>query len=332
MAIPENKAHVESSTEIQEMDLEWSDLSLILAVCRTGSLSGAARLLAVNHSTIFRRINTIEERTGVRFFERLPNGYAMTDAGAAAKRCAEKMENEVLTLGREILGRDQRLQGKIRVTAPEGIATGLLPDPFSVFCDENPEISISLVATSTALDLTRREADIALRVTSKPPETMLGRRISDFRFCVYASPGYLEKHQARSLEEHNWVLTTAEIEWLVPLIWKNKIEANNRIVMNCSLTATAVEAALCDMGFILLPCFRGDTQPGLVRVTAPIEALSMELWVLTHPDLRYTARVRALMNFLFEALRKKRELLAGVPEAGISKIPSQFPLPFPSIE
>lgn len=307
----DDKALTDPLIKVPEMDLEWSDLSVVLAICRGGSLSGAARTLGVNHSTVFRRINLIEARSGVRFFERLPSGYVMTDAGSTTMRYAERIEKEVLALGREILGRDMRLQGKIRVTAPEGVATVLMPPLLSDFCTNNPDISIDLIVTSTSLDLARREADIALRVTDNPPETMLGRRICAFRFCIYASPRYLDKHRNRSLQEHDWIMTLAEIDWLVPIIWENKALANRSIVLACSMTTGATNAALQDMGVVLLPCFRGDSHPGLVRVTEPLEELTMELWVLTHPDLRYTARIKALFGYLYESLLKQRDLIEG---------------------
>lgn len=97
---------------------DWNDLAVILAVCRSGSLSGAARILGHNHSTVFRKINAIEEKTGVRFFERLPHGYVMTEAGQTAMRYAERIESEVHALGREVLGQDLQLRGNIRVTSP----------------------------------------------------------------------------------------------------------------------------------------------------------------------------------------------------------------------
>ena len=132
----------------EKMELEWNDLNVILAICRAGSLSGAARLLGHNHSTIFRKINAIEEKTHVRFFERLPDGYRMTEAGQTAMRYAERIENEVHALGREVLGQDMRLQGKIRVTAPEGISTQITPRLFAKFCRQNPGVTIEMIGAN----------------------------------------------------------------------------------------------------------------------------------------------------------------------------------------
>jgi DNA-binding transcriptional LysR family regulator len=293
------------------MELEWNDLMVILAICRTGTLSGAARTLGNNHSTVFRKINAIEEKTGVRFFERLPEGYAMTDAGMTAMRYAERIESEVHALGREVLGQDMRLQGKIRVTAPEGLAVQVLPTLFSEFCRQNPEVSIDIVGGSFALDLSRREADIAIRATSKPPDTSLGRKIGDFRFAIYSSPQYLKAHKDVPLQEQSWSFIQGSEEWLVPLIWKKKSQCEQCTIFSSSVAMAVKNAAAEGLGFTMMPCYLGDADDRLVRVTEPLEPLTLEFWILTHPDLRHTARVKALMTYLYDALKLNEDLYAG---------------------
>ena len=142
--------------------LEWNDLTVILAICRAGSLSGAARSLGHNHSTVYRKITAIEEKTGVRFFERLPNGYVMTEAGETALRYGEQVETEMHGLEREILGRDSRLKGRIRLTAPSFMSDHVLPSFIADFRQSHPDVSVDIVGTSTSMDLGRREADIAI--------------------------------------------------------------------------------------------------------------------------------------------------------------------------
>jgi len=292
-------------------EMEWNDLMVILAVCRAGSLSGAARALGQNHSTIFRKINTIEEKTGVRFFERLPEGYKMTDAGMTAMRYAERIESEVHALGREVLGQDTRLQGKIRVTAPEGMTVTILPKLVMEFCRQHPEVSIEIAGGSTAVDLTRREADIAIRATSKPPDTSLGRKVCDFRFAIYASQQYLKDHKKVALPEQHWCFIQGSDEWLVPLLWKKKEHTKQRTVFESSLAMAVLNAAAEGMGVTMMPCYLGDADDRLVRVTAVLEPLTLELWILTHPDLRHTARVKALMTVLYDALARDGDLYSG---------------------
>ena len=293
------------------MALAWSDLQVVMAVGRAGTLSGAARLLGQNHSTVFRRVNAIESRSGVRFFERLSDGYRLTEAGDAALRCAERIEGEVHALSREILGQDTRLQGKVCVTAPEGLASGLGPRLMAEFRRMHPEVTVVLQGAHSALDLNRREADVAIRATRKPPDASLGRRVCSFRFCSYGAPDYLRRFEQVPLAEHDWCIIEGFVHWLVPHVWKKLAHGEARAVFASPMTAATMEAARAGMGLTVLPCYMGDTDPVLVRATAPFEWLTLDLWLLTHPDLRHTARVKALMSFLYDALSAEQDLFAG---------------------
>jgi len=294
--------------------LEWSDLQVILAIGRAGSLSGAARTLHCNHSTVFRKLNGIEANTGVRFFERLADGYALTDAGRTALHYAERIEAEVHALGREVLGQDLQLRGKVTVTAMEGLAVTRLPALLAEFRRQHAAVAVELVGSVAALDLARREADLAIRATRKPPDTSLGRKVCDFRFAVYAAPQYIDGRSDIPLAEHDWCHISGAAEWFIPLLWKKRAQLDARTVFSSGLTMAVVNAAIEGMGVTALPCYIGDTQPGLVRISENIEAFTLELWLLTHADLRHTARVKALMAFLFEALGKDAALFAGQAE------------------
>ncbi len=291
--------------------MNWDDLKLILAIGRSGSLSGAARALGLNHSTVFRRLNAIEKNLEVRLFERQANGYLMTEAGEAMKRSAERIDEEVISLSRELLGRDLRLQGKIRVTAPEGVALRLLTPHLAAFSRLHPEIIIDLVVTSSSLRLSHREADLAVRATRKPPDKYIGRELCKFRFCMYASPNYLADHQDKALEEHAWLMPDDGIDFFPSTVWRKKTYPNPNIVYSSNNTMAIVEVAKAGLGVAPLPCFLGDSEPGLVRVIEPPEELTLGLWVLIHPDLRHTARVRALMTFLIEALIDQKSAIEG---------------------
>lgn len=295
--------------------MEWNDLKVILAIGRAGTLSGAAKSLSTSHSTVFRRINVIEEKMGVRFFDRLPQGYSMTEAGEAALRTAERVDNEVNGLSRELLGKDLRLQGTIRVTAPEGISLKLLRPIFEKFLCAHPDIQIDLVVTGSALKLARREADLAIRVTKNPPDTSIGRRVCDFRFGIYASKDYIEAHKNISLESYEWLLLEDSSNWFTQAVWKKLINQNTKVVFRSDSTSAIVNAACDSLGVTPLPCFIGDREKALVRVDELqkeiVSESASDLWVLMHPDLRHTARVKALMRFLYDALEKHKNLIEG---------------------
>lgn len=291
--------------------MDWNDLRVILAIGRSGSLSGAARILGLNHSTVFRRINAIEQRLDVRLFDRLPSGYVPTEPGEAALRSAEHIDEEINGLSRELLGADLRLQGSIRITAPEGLSLLLLMPLLADFCSEHPGIQIDLASTGSALQLSRREADLAVRVTGRPPDTTIGRRVCGFRFGLYASPTYLSRAGQCDLAEHDWILTDDSRDWFPQQTWNRLGPQQAKVVFNSNSILAALNAAKLHMGIAPLPCFLGDGEPGLVRVETPGEDLSLELWLLTHPDLRHTARIKALMAYLLEALQSQAALFEG---------------------
>lgn len=291
--------------------LDWNDLELILAICRAESLSGAARILGQTHSTIFRRINAAEARTGVRFFDRFPHGYVMTDAGRAAMAHAERIENEVHALGREILGRDESLSGRIRMTCPESFAEEHAPGILARFCHKHPDIQIDLAPGHGAADLNRREAEVAIRATRAAPDSAFGRKICEFRFALYSSPDYLAREGHKALPEHNFCLIEGTMGWLVPRVWKTPEQGEQRIVFQCRASRAVQNAAAEGLGLTFLPCYVGDADDRLLRVSDPIAWLDLDLWVLTHRDLTNTARVRALMTHLYGELSARAYYFGG---------------------
>lgn len=291
--------------------LEWNDLELILAIGRTESLSGAARTLGQTHSTIFRRINAVEARTGVRFFDRFPHGYVATEAGRAAMVSAERIEGEVHALGREVLGQDERLRGRIRVTCPEAFAEDHAPGIVARFCRDHPEIQIDLAPGHGAADLSRREAEVAIRATRSAPDVAFGRRICDFRFALYATAEYLAEAGAKPLADHNFCLIEGTAGWLVPQVWKTVEAAEPRIVFQCRASRAVQNAGAEGLGITFLPCYVGDADDRFLRVSDPLASHQLDLWVLTHRDLKNTARVRALMAHLYSELSARAYLFGG---------------------
>lgn len=290
------------------MALEWNDLVVILAVGRSGTLSGAARHLGTTHSTVFRKLNAIEARVGVRFFDRLASGYRLTKAGESAVESAERIELEVHALGRQILGQDTRVQGHVRVTAMEGLASLVLPAPLAALSRLHPGLAIEIVGTTASLDLSRREAEVAVRATRKPPESSFGRKVCSFRFCVYGAPTYLKGRAKTPLDELDWCVLGGSTDWLVPAVWKKRSHAEERIVITASSILSVAGAVAAGAGVALLPTYVGEADDRLVRVGAPLEDLTLQLWLLTHTDLRHTARIKVLLDFLHGVLLERRAL------------------------
>jgi DNA-binding transcriptional LysR family regulator len=291
--------------------LEWNDLHLVLAVCREGTLSGAARVLEVNHSTVFRRIGAIENKLGVRLFERLPSGYVMTKAGEAMQQVAERVENEVLGLSRKLIGRDLHLSGVLRIAVPDALLLKILMPHVSSFAQRYPDIQLELIISNNYLNLTRREADIAVRVTNSPPETVIGRHICSMMTTIYGSTEYLASQADNTIEHYTWLMPDENLAHLPICKWLNHHYPNAKTAFRCNTLLGLYEAAVQNLGVVSLPCFLADPDTRLKRLLTPPDELTAELWLLTHPDLRRTARVRAFMDFLENILEKEKDLIEG---------------------
>ncbi len=286
------------------------DLRTLLAIAREGTLAGAARRLRVNHSTVFRRLATIEGRLGTRLFERQGGNYVTTTAGEDLLRTAERVEAEVEALERRLSGHDLRLTGSLRLTAPDDIAEVMVMPALASFRESYPDITVELIVDNRMLNLTRREADVALRPTRRPPETLAGRRIAGLASAVYAAagrrpPGTDELATQRWIAWEEGAGPPAAARWLADNVDRHNIGFRSNSLFN------QASAARAGLGLALLPCFLGDGDPELQRVGKPVPALDTELWLLTHPDLQRSARIRALLDLLYERLRRQRALFEG---------------------
>ncbi|WP_407146669.1 LysR family transcriptional regulator [Bradyrhizobium sp. ORS 86] len=291
--------------------IDWNDLRLVLAVAREGSLSGAARRLRVTHSTVFRRLGAIEAAIGTRLFERFRDGYAPTPAGETAAASAARLEDEVLALERKLAGRDLRPSGPVRITTTDTLGAILmrhLPAMRAAHPGIEPEITIS----NTMANLTRREAEIAVRPTPAPPELLVGRRVAEIAHAIYGSRAYLDRRSDKELSGHDWIGLDDALAGTVIAGWIRENLRAARITCRVDALPALRDAAVAGLGLALLPCYVGDLAPGLRRLTpkTPAEPRSA-LWLLTHDDLKRTTRIRATLDFLARALTAERALFEG---------------------
>ncbi|GLS20047.1 LysR family transcriptional regulator [Labrys miyagiensis] len=297
---------------------DWNELRLILAIQRSGSLTAAARALLIDHSTAFRRLNTLEARLGVRAFERLPGGvYRATTAGERMAAAAERMEDEALALDRDIAGRDHRLSGRLRVTSSETLAYSRLTRHLAAFRQAHPGILVELAIDNRVLSLSRREADIALRPIRPTEGDLWGRKLAGVAWCFYASPdrvqamgGAARTPDALAKEALiGWEETTSGIQ---AADWLARTMPAEPIVYRTSSLVNQLTAAKAGIGMALLPCYLGDGDPGVARALAqPIADLAGELWIVTHADLKGTGRVRAFFDLVGNGLAGERDLFEG---------------------
>jgi DNA-binding transcriptional LysR family regulator len=295
----------------------WNDMKLVLAIARAETLAGGAAALGINHSTAFRRLNALEEKIGARLFERLPGGvYQTTAGGERFATTAERVETEAAALSRDVLGRDARLTGSLRVTSSETLAYQVLTSELARFRDAHPGIVVELVIDNRVLSLSRREADIAVRVTRPKEPDLYGRKLADIAWTIYGAPELVAKHGTIGIDDQllgrDFVGWGAEVTGLAAPDWLADRVEPAQIVYRTNSLVNQFSAARAGIGFVLLPCYLGDPEPGLVRaLETPAAVLTRELWIVTHADLKKTARVRAFFGIVGEGLASRQSLFAG---------------------
>jgi DNA-binding transcriptional LysR family regulator len=284
------------------------DLDLIndfLAVARLGKLSAAATQLRTNHSTVYRRLNQLEEQLDCRLFERMQSGYELTAAGQELLVYAERIEQEAMAAERALAGKDLTLQGEVRVTAPENLAYVLLPAYLQAFHRLHPQIRVTVIVSNSELDLNRREADIAIRATPRPPDYLVGKKIVSAPWFVYGSRAYLKRagrpKALKDLAAHAWVGPDAVLFHIAAFIWFQKHIPDEQVTVRATTLNAMATLAEAGMGLVLLPVDQTDKKLERIMLFEP--GAGSDLWLLTHPDLRYTARIKVLMDFLIQALQ-----------------------------
>lgn len=294
--------------------LTVADLPLILALSRERTLAGAAERLDVDLSTVFRRLNALEKRLRVRLFDRSARGYQLTAAGERAAGAAERVETELLSLDREISGRDQQLSGRLRVTASETLSHSVLPALFARFHAEHPRIELILTIDNRIMDLSRREADVALRVRRPTDPGLFGRRLTGVAWAFYG-PAEITGALRREGGSYNFGRHTV-IGWdeparIIASDWIAEHVPPERIGFRCNSLVNQLVAVRAGLGIALLPCYLADRDPDVRRVSGVLPDLTSELWIVTHQDLKNTARIRAFLASIGDAIAAERRRFEG---------------------
>ena len=301
--MPTNIAKTNSS-------LQWDDFKTIQAIALNRSLSGAARQLKVSHATVFRHLNVIEQRLGVALFEREPGGYRATAAGEDMAAVAARMEAEVQAAERRLAGRDLQLAGTVRLTTTDSLLNSILTPILADFRQRYPAIKLEVVAPSQTFNLSKREADLALRPSNQPPDHLVGRRVGHIRQAVYLASGKASQLSTQSDDEAalwqtlDWIGPDDSMGYPILQRWLHQQGLEQRCHYWTDTTLAMQAAVREGLGAAVLPCYLAQTDTQLTRISEPLDAMSTQLWLLTHPDLRHNTRVRALMDHLAEALRQ----------------------------
>lgn len=297
--------------------MDWDDLRYVLAIARGGSLAAAGRALGVNASTVHRRLDGLEARLAVRLFDRTPSGFHPTGAGERMIDAADRVEHEIIAVDRDLTGRDTRLSGRLRITSSETLAYRLLTDELASFRRHHPGIHLELLLDNRQFDLSRREADIALRATRPTQGELFGRKIADIVWALYGSADYLAGHDNEGggdgdpLRGHDLIGWEQAVTQVKVAGWLAANAAENAVVYRSSSIINQLVAVKAGIGLAVLPCYLGDPEPDLRRAGPIIDDVTTELWVITHKALKQTARVRAFLDLVGEGLSRRRTLLEG---------------------
>lgn len=290
----------------------WDDLRLIHAIAQSGSLSAAAERLALDASTVFRRLGQIETRIGARLFERHRSGYVLTPIGEDFSAIGESVDTRMTALALKLSGQDPSPAGDVRLTTNDTLLVHLLVPILARFRRRYPQIRLDIVLANQALNLSKRDADIAVRATDTPPDTLVGRRIASIAWAVYGARAQWQgKTVPTERDGTDWVALGDNLAHLKVARYVREAASPERIPYRVNTVLGLAEAVAAGIGIGPLPCFIADTREDLVRLAAPDADFSTGLWLLTHPELKHSARIRAVLDVVAEEIVRLRPLIEG---------------------
>lgn len=290
--------------------LDWDNVRHFLEVVRSGSVTQAALRLGVNQTTVSRRITALEERLGKKLFERSGHGWVITPVGERLISSAEHMAEEANTIERHVFADSQELSGQLKVTVADVCTQYLMMPAIQSFAQMYPDVDLEVIATRSLLDLAAREADVALRSTDEPPPNLVGKRIAQLAYAIYGTQEVLERAQASPNGGDIPCITWIGDGSTRPP-WIERSFPKTRRVYRTSELGVMLQMAKQGTGMSQIPCVLGDPDPLLHRIPARYVEPGWGLWVLSHVDLRTTARVRIFKDFLVAELEKQRDLIEG---------------------
>lgn len=279
--------------------MNWDDLRILLAVARHGTMKGAGRALGVSHTTVSRRVDGLEEDAGTRLVRRIDRRLVLTPAGQALTDAAARMEDELAEIDRGWLGADARLSGPLRVTTIDIVALAYA-DALTAFSVAYPDIELEVAISNDILSLSR-DADVALRVTGAPPEHLVGRKLAHWPYGIYGAERLLDARPDTPVAALPWLGWFKHLGARVTEAWFRQNAPDARVAVRLDSTTVYVAMLVSGAGIGFMPHPIGEVLPGVRKMADAPDDFTSDLWMLTHPDLRHTARVRALMAHLARA-------------------------------
>ena len=287
--------------------LNWDNLRFVFAVARHHSVAAAARELGVNRTTVLRRLNSFEESFNCRLFERTASGYVLTPEAEKMIEAAQEVEATLYNLQRQVAGRELQLAGELKVTTTDTFLTTIVGPQLQGFYRKHPNIVIEFTITNSVLDLNRRDADVAIRPTRVPDAHLVGERLGDVKFGIYATRRYLAENPANDMAQHRWIGYDRSLLATPPGQWFSSRVEKAKVCLRCDSFLTVKVACENNLGLALMPSILADNNDNLVAVRlankwSNIKNLDTGLWLLTHPDLIKSARVHAFIEHFTSTL------------------------------
>jgi len=285
-------------------DHKWDDYLFFLKVATSGSLKVAAQELGVNYSSVFRRINRLEEKLNVRLFERLNSGYKLTKAGEDILDRVQQVDEQMNAIQRLIQGKDVDLSGNLKLSTTDTIGYYWLPPYIARFKALYPDIVIDLDIRTRYTNLSKREADIVLPAINTQPDSMVGKKLAPIYVRIYGTAAYIERYGApkntADFSKHHFLTPNESLAGLPANKWLKRHVHEKNIVACCDKLTGLYHMARQGLGLTILPHYIGAFDQELIELMDLPDECNHHVWILTHPDIRFTARVKAFMQFMYK--------------------------------
>lgn len=283
----------------------WNDFFYFLQVATHGSIKGAAKAMGVDYSTVFRRINSLEERLQVRLFDRLKTGYTLTQAGGDILSRVQQVDSKMDEIRMLIQGKDVNLSGTIKVSTTDTIGYYWLPPYLARFKELYPDIMIDLDVRTGITNMSKREADIVMPAINRQPDYMVGKTLAPINVHLYGSKGYIARFGiptgVADFNQHRFLMPNEALQNLPSNKWLRSYVQEENMAASCDKLTGLYRLAKQGLGLTVIPHYIAEGDPEMIRVMELPPECSHQIWILTHPDLRFVARIRTFMQFMYEA-------------------------------
>jgi len=295
---------------------DWNDIRFFLELSRKGRLTEVAKALKVDHTTVSRRISTLEQQLDAKLFESTTRGYVLTQAGERLLTQAESMESASASILDNIGGENRNLTGVVRLGVPEGFGSQFLSQDMPLFQELHPEIELEFVANDRFVSLSKREADLSITLERPRSGRLISKKLTDYTLRLYASRTYLEKHppihSMNDLKDHNFV---SYIDELVPdpqMLYLSEFVSNPNVTLKSSSIVFQFQATLAGSGLSIMHCFVADEHPDLICLLPNDIEVNRTFWLNTPEDIHDLARIKAVSQFLTDRVGLRKKSLLGI--------------------